>query len=69
MALSATEREACYLARRLNVSTGRTLKKWQERAKPYQPFVDALRPHIEKFDKLYCYARSEEEAVKATIED
>lgn len=70
MSLSSEDCEACYLARKLNnAGTRRTFEKWVERAKPWQPLVDALRPHIERFDKIHCFARSDDEAIKAVTED
>jgi hypothetical protein len=66
--IDATDRHVCTLARRLNnAKTDATRARLEKLAKPFQPYVNALRPNLAHFDKLYCYARADEEAVNATL--
>ena len=65
-ALTMTEREAVYLAGRLNQGgTSRTVAKWTERARRYQPLVDQLRPVLAELSKTECQAEAERKAVLA----
>lgn len=64
-AITAAEREAAHIARKINVSYGRTLRKWIDRGRQYRPLVDRLRPLIAEFDKSECWAESERKAILA----
>lgn len=70
MALLPMDRRVCYLARKLNnATTDRARAKWEKEASGILSIVNAIRPHIARFDKEYCFAKSDALAVEAFMNE